>query len=151
MRGADYVIKRGFFALVTIYVAITINFFLFRVLPGNAVTDLSRVPHASPALRHALLTEFGLDKPKWEQYLIYLKNLAHGNMGISFANQQPVSHLLLADLKNTIPMVTWAPWSRSSSASSPACCPRGGAARHPITSAPTRPSSSTPSRPSGSG
>jgi len=106
VRGADYLIKRGFFALVTIYVAITINFFLFRVLPGNAVTDLSRVPHASPALRHALLTEFGLDKPKWEQYLIYLKNLAHGNMGISFANQQPVSHLLLADLKNTIPMVT---------------------------------------------
>ena len=91
---------------MTIYVAITINFFLFRVLPGNAVTDLSRVPHASPALRHALLTEFGLDKPKWEQYLIYLKNLAHGNMGISFANQQPVSQLLLADLKNTIPMVT---------------------------------------------
>ncbi|HEY4459117.1 MAG TPA: hypothetical protein VGN81_32690, partial [Pseudonocardiaceae bacterium] len=64
MRGADYLIKRGFFALVTIYVAITINFFLFRVLPGNAVTDLSRVPHASPQLRHALLTEFGLDKPK---------------------------------------------------------------------------------------
>src|SRR5438034_2445175 len=106
MRGADYVIKRGFFALVTVFVAITINFFLFRVLPGTAITDLSRVPHASPALRHALLVEFGLDKPKWEQYLIYLKNLAHGNMGISFANQQPVSHLLIADLKVTIPMVT---------------------------------------------
>jgi ABC-type dipeptide/oligopeptide/nickel transport system permease component len=106
VRGADYVVKRGFFALVTIFVAITINFFLFRVLPGNAVTDLSRVPHASPQLQHALLVEFGLDKPKWEQYLIYLKNLLHGNMGISFANQQPVSHLLIADLKNTIPMVT---------------------------------------------
>ncbi|HKA98757.1 MAG TPA: hypothetical protein VKD66_21010, partial [Streptosporangiaceae bacterium] len=81
MRGADYVIKRGFFALVTVFVAITINFFLFRVLPGTAVTDLSRVPHASPQLKHALTVEFGLDKPKWEQYLIYLKNLLHGNMG----------------------------------------------------------------------
>lgn len=106
MHGADYVIKRGFFALVTIFVAITFNFFLFRVLPGNAVTNLARVPHASPQLQHALTVEFGLDKPKWEQYFIYLKNLAHGNMGISFANQQPVTHLLLADLKNTIPMVT---------------------------------------------
>ena len=106
MRGADYVIKRGFFALVTVFVAITINFFLFRVLPGTAVTDLSRVPHASPQLKHALTVEFGLDKPKWEQYLIYLKNLLHGNMGISFAYQQPVSHLLIQDLKNTIPMVT---------------------------------------------
>jgi ABC-type dipeptide/oligopeptide/nickel transport system permease component len=106
VRGADYVIKRGFFALVTIFVAITFNFFLFRVLPGTAVTNLSRVPHASPQLRHALSVEFGLNKPKWQQYLIYLKELAHGNMGISFAYQQPVSHLLLADLRNTIPMVT---------------------------------------------
>src|SRR6266699_1523610 len=97
---------RGIFALVTVFVAITITFFLFRVLPGTAVTDLSRVPHASPQLKHALTVEFGLDKAKWEQYLIYLKNLLHGNMGISFANQQPVSHLLIQDLKNTIPMVT---------------------------------------------
>jgi ABC-type dipeptide/oligopeptide/nickel transport system permease component len=103
---ADFVIKRGFFALVTVFVAITINFFLFRVLPGNAVTDLARVPQSSLQLRHALTVEFGLDKPKWQQYVLYLKQLLHGNMGISFANQQPVSHLLLTDLKNTIPMVT---------------------------------------------
>jgi ABC-type dipeptide/oligopeptide/nickel transport system permease component len=106
VRSTDYVLKRGFFALVTVFVAITINFFLFRVLPGTAVTDLSRVPHATPQLRHALNVEFGLDKPKWQQYLIYLNNLLHGNMGISFTYQQPVSHLLFADLKNTIPMVT---------------------------------------------
>jgi ABC-type dipeptide/oligopeptide/nickel transport system permease component len=106
VRSADYVIKRGFFAFVTIFVAITINFFLFRVLPGSAVSDLSRVPRASPKLQHALTVEFGLDKPKWQQYFIYLKELAHGNMGVSFAYQQPVTHLLLADLKNTIPMVT---------------------------------------------
>jgi ABC-type dipeptide/oligopeptide/nickel transport system permease component len=106
VHRADYVIKRGFFALVTIFVAITINFFLFRVLPGNAVTDLARVPQSAPQLRHALTVQFGLDKPKWEQYFIYLKQLLHGNMGISFAVQQPVSHLLITDLKNTIPMVT---------------------------------------------
>ena len=46
VRRADYVIKRGFFALVTIFVAITLNFFLFRVLPGSAVTDLAEVPPA---------------------------------------------------------------------------------------------------------
>jgi len=106
VRSADYVIKRGFFALVTVFVAITINFFLFRVLPGSAVSNLSRVPKASPQLVHALTVEFGLDKPKWQQYLIYLRELFHGNMGISFTYQQPVSHLLIADLKNTIPMVT---------------------------------------------
>src|SRR5258708_19649358 len=106
MRGADYVIRRAGFALLTIFIAITINFFLFRVLPGNVVSDLARVPHATPQLRHALTVQFGLDKPKWEQYLIYLRQLARGNMGVSFSTQQPVSQLLLNDLKNTIPMVT---------------------------------------------
>ena len=106
MRSTDYVLKRGFFALVTIFVAITINFFLFRVLPGTAVTNIARVPHATQKLQHALTVEFGLDKSKFQQYLIYLKNLLHGNMGVSFTYQQPVSHLLIQDLKNTIPMVT---------------------------------------------
>ncbi len=105
MRRTDYVIKRAVFAIVTVFVAITINFFLFRVLPGDAVTNLSRVPHATAALRHSLEVRFGLDKPKWEQYLIYLKELAHGDMGISFSNQQPVWKNLRQDLANTIPMV----------------------------------------------
>ncbi len=106
MRSTDYILKRGAFALVTVFVALTINFFLFRVLPGTAVTNIARVPHGSPQLQHALTVEFGLDKPKWQQYLIYLKNLLHGNMGVSFTYQQPVSTLLIQDLKNTLPMVT---------------------------------------------
>jgi ABC-type dipeptide/oligopeptide/nickel transport system permease component len=106
MRRTDYLLKRGAFAIITIFVAITLNFFLFRVLPGSAITNLSRVPHAGLQLKRALTIEFGLDKPKWEQYLIYLKQLFHGNMGISYVYQQPVSRLLLNALKNTVPMVT---------------------------------------------
>src|SRR5919204_6423734 len=106
MRGADYVIKRTAFALVTIFIAITLNFFLFRVIPGDAVSNLARVPHATPQLRHTLEREFGLDKPKWEQYVIYLRQLAHGNLGVSFANQEPVWSNLKTALANTLPMVT---------------------------------------------
>jgi ABC-type dipeptide/oligopeptide/nickel transport system permease component len=106
MRGIDYVVKRAGFALLTIFIAVTVNFFLFRVLPGSAVTDLSRVPHATPQLRHALEVQFGLNKPKWQQYLIYLNQLLHGNLGISYTQQQPVFGLLMNALKNTIPMVT---------------------------------------------
>ena len=47
MRGADYFIKRVAFAIVTVFVAITINFALFRLAPGSAVTNLARVPHAT--------------------------------------------------------------------------------------------------------
>src|SRR5437588_3600942 len=105
MRGADYVIKRLGFAVVTVFVAISLNLFLVRVAPGTAVSNLSRVPHATQELRHALKQQFGLDKSKGTQYVLYLKQLAHGNLGVSFENQQPVSHNLWVALKNTLPMV----------------------------------------------
>jgi peptide/nickel transport system permease protein len=105
LRGADYVIRRVAFALLTVFIAVTINFALFRLAPGTAVTNLARVPHATPETRQALKREFGLDKSKFQQYLLYLKQLAHGNLGISFANSQPVRDNLWTALKNTIPMV----------------------------------------------
>ena len=106
MRGIDYVLKRVGFAIVTVFVAVTINFVLFRLAPGSAVSNLSRVPHATQQLRHALEVQFGLDKSKGQQYLIYLKQLVHGNLGISFENEQPVSTNLRVALINTLPMVT---------------------------------------------
>jgi len=106
VRRTDYIIKRVAFSIATVFVAITINFFLFRVLPGDAVRNLARVPRAGESLRHALETEFGLDKPLWQQYFLYLRELFHGNLGVSFANQQPVWTNLREDLANTIPMVT---------------------------------------------
>jgi ABC-type dipeptide/oligopeptide/nickel transport system permease component len=106
VRGTDYVLKRVGFAIVTVFVAVTINFVLFRLAPGSAVSNLSRVPHATQQLRHALEQQFGLDKSKWQQYVIYLKQLAHGNLGVSYENEQPVSTNLRIALINTLPMVT---------------------------------------------
>jgi ABC-type dipeptide/oligopeptide/nickel transport system permease component len=106
VRRTDYVIKRIFFAVMTVFVAITINFLLFRALPGSAVTNFARAPHASPELRATLTHDFGLDQPLWKQYALYLNQLVfHGNMGISFADNQPVTSELAGKLKNTIGMV----------------------------------------------
>ncbi|MCX2710985.1 ABC transporter permease [Mycolicibacterium sp. J2] len=102
---AGYLWKRTLFALVTIFVALTVNFVLFRVLPGDAVTRVSRVPNASPELRAALEAQFGLDKPLWEQYLRYLEQLGHGNLGVSFTTRQPVLDNLMEAFGNTLPMV----------------------------------------------
>lgn len=104
MAGTSYVLKRLGFAVLTLFVAVTINFVLFRALPGSAVTDMSRVPNASPELVQALNHQFGLDKSKFQQYVIYLGQLAHGNMGISYIDQRPVSSTLITALKNTLPM-----------------------------------------------
>lgn len=101
----SYLLKRSIFALVTIFIAVSFNFVLFRVLPGDAVTRISRIPNASPALRAALEHEFGLDKPVWQQYLLYLGQLLRGNLGVSYSNRQPVLANLLQDLGNTLPLV----------------------------------------------
>jgi ABC-type dipeptide/oligopeptide/nickel transport system permease component len=105
VRGADYVIKRTLFALITVFVAITMNFALFRLAPGDAVSNLSRIPHATPETRLAIKRQFGLDKSKGQQYALYLKQLVHGNFGVSFANSQPVWGNLKTAIANSIPMV----------------------------------------------
>jgi ABC-type dipeptide/oligopeptide/nickel transport system permease component len=106
MKSLDYALRRGLLALMTIFFVLTFNFVLFRALPGNVVTDMSRVPNATPAFKHAIASQFGLDKPKWEQYFIYLRQLSEGHLGVSYANDQPVASNLRTDIVNTIPMVS---------------------------------------------
>lgn len=101
----SYVARRVAFALVTIFVAITFNFILFRVLPGDAVHSLARVPNASPELVAVLTRDFGLDKSMWEQYWAYLRELVQGNLGVSFINRQPVTENLMRLMGNTLLLV----------------------------------------------
>lgn len=100
-----FVIRRLVAGAITVLVAVTLNFLLFRAVPGTAISNLSEVPNASPELKEALRREFGLDKPKSEQYVLYLRQLAHGNLGISYENRQPVTANLRKALGNSLPMV----------------------------------------------
>jgi ABC-type dipeptide/oligopeptide/nickel transport system permease component len=104
MRGADYVIKRSIFALVTVWVAVTLNFILFRLLPGSSVSGL-RCQACTPQFKEALIKEYGLDKSKWQQYVTYLGNLLHGDLGYSQYNNIPVWDAIKEPILNTLPMV----------------------------------------------
>lgn len=90
-------------AVVTLAVAVG-NFFLFRLAPGNAA-NLGLVPNASPELRSSLERQFGLDHSTATQLRAYLMQLAHGNLGVSFGNRQPVTANLWTALVNTVTMV----------------------------------------------
>lgn len=104
MRG-NYIAKRLLFAALTIFVATTFDFVLFRLTPGNPLVNLSRMPTATAQTKQALAHSFGLDKSEWTQYRDYLDQLVHGNLGRSYDNQQPVSSNLATAMSNTIPMV----------------------------------------------
>jgi ABC-type dipeptide/oligopeptide/nickel transport system permease component len=105
VAGADYVLKRAFFALVTVFVALTLNFILFRAAPGDAASSLAKCRHCTKEFADALRAELGLDKSKLEQYWLYLQDLAHGNLGLSFVSRQPVWDELSGPLLNTLPML----------------------------------------------
>ncbi len=91
-------------AIFGIFATLTLNFFLFRVLPGDAISSMARVPGGSVELKEALMRQFGLDKPLWGQYLDYFVQLAQGNMGISYSSMRPVTSEVLRALGNTVPM-----------------------------------------------
>jgi ABC-type dipeptide/oligopeptide/nickel transport system permease component len=104
MRGFDYVAKRIAFALVTVFVAITLNFVLFRTLSGDAVSAL-RCRQCTKQFKEYQRAQLGLDQSKWEQYKLYLGDLAHGDLGRSLRSEAPVTRELWPPLKNTVPMV----------------------------------------------
>lgn len=104
MQRSDYILKRIFFAIVTVFVAITLNFVLFRAVPGDAVQSL-RCRQCTAQFKAHLRQELGLDKSKWEQYQLYLGDLAHGDLGESLRFQNSVWTELWPSIKNTMAMV----------------------------------------------
>jgi peptide/nickel transport system permease protein len=104
MRGIDYVVKRVLFAIGTVFVAVTLNFLLFRTLSGDAVSAL-RCRQCTQQFKDYQRRSLGLDKSKWEQYKIYLGDLVQGDLGHSLRSEEPVTQALWEPLKNTIPMV----------------------------------------------
>jgi peptide/nickel transport system permease protein len=103
-RGSAYLARRLAIALVTIFVAVSANFLLFRAVPGDAAS-MVKVPGLTAAERQQIRDDFGLGQPLAKQYVNYLDQLAHGNLGRSFENRKPVSENLAQALSNTLPMV----------------------------------------------
>jgi peptide/nickel transport system permease protein len=86
-----FITRRLAFYAVAAWVAITVNFAIPRVMPGNAVDAmLAKFPTLDANSLHALQAEFGTHThgSLLSQYFSYLGNLAHGNLGLS-VNQYP--------------------------------------------------------------
>jgi oligopeptide transport system permease protein len=94
-----YVLRRLLTAIPTMFVIVTVAFFLIRVAPGG---PFNQERGLQPAIKANLEAQFGLNDPLWLQYLNYMNNLLHGNFGPSynlpdftvgelFANGLPVS------------------------------------------------------------
>ncbi|CRS34657.1 ABC transporter permease [Streptococcus equi] len=86
-----YLLKRVAILVVTLWVVITLSFFLMQVMPGT--------PYNSPKLTDDMIAmlnqQYGLDKPLWQQYLKYLFDILHGDFGTSYQSiNQSVTTLI---------------------------------------------------------
>ena len=76
-----YLVKRIGTAVITLFVAATITFFVMNLVPGDPFMS-EKAPTA--AAKAAMEAKYGLDKPLVVQYANYLKNLLHGDFGVSW-------------------------------------------------------------------
>jgi len=106
MGMRDYIIKRLCITILTLFIVIMINFFLFRVMPANPV-DIMLNPmmsgeRMSGEAREALIHDLGLDRPLWMQFAKYLQDVLTFNFGYSFLLPRPVITIISERLVNTI-------------------------------------------------
>lgn len=101
MSFALFALRRLGRGLLTIWFAITVTFFLLRLLPGDPATALAS-PYMTEAQRVDLLDKYGLGKGLIEQYFIYLGHVAHGDLGVSFMQKIPVTEVLMQRLPWTL-------------------------------------------------
>jgi peptide/nickel transport system permease protein len=88
-----YILNKVFWFLLAFAAALFFNFYLPRLIPGNPVDAIVGMMSQGGGLSgeslkkiyEAYIAEFGLDRPIYEQFLIYLQHLARGDLGISFA------------------------------------------------------------------
>ncbi len=90
---------------VIVVVGVTIvTFILLHLLPGNTVRAILG-PRATPLAVHQLTVELGLNKPLPVQYIVWLNNLLHFNLGYSYKLDEPVTSLLTQRMSKTFFLV----------------------------------------------
>jgi len=105
MRNQTYILGKLVEIAVIFFVIMTALFFLFRLSPGDPVSKVVD-PMLTPEDMRYLIEQMGLDKPYWEQYVIYLKNFFTGNFGVSFHYGEPVFKIIKERLGWTILLFT---------------------------------------------
>jgi peptide/nickel transport system permease protein len=101
MGKRSYIITRIIHTWITLLLLITIVFLMFRLLPGDPLAMYVNTDMPIEVQKD-LLHRFGLDRPIYEQFFLYLGNLSVGNLGQSFHYGQPVIRIVAERFWNSI-------------------------------------------------
>ena len=89
-----YVLKRVLIGFVTLFVLGSATFFLMKATPGSPVNGER---FKSKEAQELAIIRYGLDRPVFEQYTMYLNNLAHGDLGESYVKEGVYVDKTIAD------------------------------------------------------
>ena len=92
-------------SLASLAFMLVVNFFLFRVLPGDPARTLGRGRFTTPEQLAAFNTTYGLDQPLLQQFWTFLGNTLSGDLGISLRYRVPVSQLIADRIGPTLLLV----------------------------------------------
>ena len=100
-----YILKRLGLLLLTLFLIVSLTFFMMQVMPGTPFSNPKLTPDQLEILKHA----YGLDKPLWQQYFIYVGHMFTGNFGTSFIyTNQPVITMIAQRLPVSMQLGTQA-------------------------------------------
>lgn len=97
-----FILNRVFWAIASVIVIVSINFFVTRLLPGDPVAALVGDFPTPPGYTDAIKERLGLDRPLYVQFARYVVALLQGDLGYSFAGMQPVASLLFDKAQFTL-------------------------------------------------
>ena len=100
-----YIVRRLGQMMPVLVAASVIVFMVIRWIPGDPATIYAG-PNATPEVIAAVRHEFGLDQSLPQQYITWIRNLSHGNLGVSYVSQLQVSYLIGSALPNTVELAT---------------------------------------------
>ena len=83
---AKYLLKRSAQILVTLFVFLSLVFFIVNAQPGDVSNFYALNPDVPPETRLKLQDLFGVNEPLWKQYSVHIKNTFTGNFGVSFSH-----------------------------------------------------------------
>ena len=87
------IVNRVLVSIPVLIGVILIIYVMLNVIPGNPI-EVMMAEHARQDVIDRISAYYGLDKPVWEQFLIYLNNLLHGDLGVSYKLNRSVNSLI---------------------------------------------------------
>ena len=97
----SWFLKRLLSSFIVLAAVLVLNFLLFRMMPGDAVSTIID-PSFSPEAKENLRALYGLDRPLWEQFVIYIRQMLTFSFGLSFLSRKPVWDELVSRLPVTL-------------------------------------------------